>query len=432
MLKNALAFRQVMSDAKLPPSLLERKVYERLRAVLTSAYLHVPYYREMMQRAGYDPTREYGGPKDLSRLEITDRRILKQRESAAFAKQGTDLSRCSSDMTSGSTGIPLRVYRGPYERALQMAKWMRVLFMNGYSVRQKVMSLTAPWRLRDARSFVQRLGFLRRLVVSYETPTDDMVDLFLAYKPDVLYGNRSHLDRLALELASRRLGPAQFRPMVIGTAEVIRENHRNLYRKAFGTELVESYGSVEMGVMAHETPTRDGLRLCEDLTYFEFLDNDGNPVAPGEPGRVVVTDLAAEVMPFIRYDQGDHAVYASLDGTDGIQRKRITQIIGREDDVALLPDGSRCTFHSFYEVLGKYEEIAQYRIVQRSGSLFRIFVVAEPSYLEKVGEEILAALERKFPPGIRLEIERKDRLEPDASGKIRVLVSEFSHDSEES
>ncbi len=348
-----------------------------------------------------------------------------------FVKQGTDLSRCSGDMTSGSTGIPLRIYRAPYERALQMAKWLRVLFMNGYSARRKVMSLTAPWRLTDARSFVQKLGLLRRLAVNYETPAKDMADLFLAYKPDVLYGNRSHLDILALELASRGTGSRDFRPVVIGTAEVILDNHRKLYRKAFGSELVESYGSVEMGVMAHETPARDGLRLCEDLTYFEFLDKEGNPVAPGEPGRVVVTDLAARLMPMIRYDQGDYAVYARRDGSDGVSQRRLTRIIGRDDDHALLPDGSRCTFHRFYEVLGKYEDIAQYRIEQRTRSLFRVMVVADPSYLQSVREELVLALEKKFPPGVRLEIDRVDRIEPDESGKTRVLVSEVSDDFEE-
>jgi phenylacetate-CoA ligase len=431
MLNNALAFRQVMSDANLPPSRLKRKVHERLRTVLISAYLHVPYYREMMQRAGYDPIKKYRGPEDLSGLQITNRGILKQAGSRAFVKQGTDLSRCAGDMTSGSTGIPLRVYRAPYERALQMAKWLRVLFMNGYSVRQKVMSLTAPWRLTDARSFVQRLGFLRRRVVNYETPAKDMADLFLTYKPDVLYGNRSHLDILALELASRGMKPRDFQPLVIGTAEVIRENHRKLYRDSFGTELVESYGSVEMGVMAHETPARDGLRLCEDLTYFEFLDKEGNPVAPGEPGRVVVTDLTAKLMPMIRYDQGDYAVHESRDSSDGVPQKRIKRIIGRDDDHALLPDGSLCTFHRFYEVLGKYEDIAQYRIEQRTKSLFRVMVVADPSYLQSVREELVLALEKKFPPGVRLEIDRVDRIEPDASGKTRVLVSEVSDDFEE-
>jgi hypothetical protein len=58
-------------------------------------------------------------------------------------------------------------------------------------------------------------------------------------------------------------------------------------------------------------------------------------------------------------------------------------------------------------------------------------VAADPSYLQSVREELVLALEKKFPPGIRLEIDRVDRIEPDASGKIRVLVSEVFDDFEE-
>ncbi len=55
--------------------------------------------QEMMQRAGYNPIEQYGGPDDLSRLEITNRRILKQGEATTFVMKGTDLSRCFGDMT---------------------------------------------------------------------------------------------------------------------------------------------------------------------------------------------------------------------------------------------------------------------------------------------------------------------------------------------
>ena len=95
----------------------------RLKKVLVSAYLHVPYYRETMQAVGYDPLRDYCGPKDLRRLPVTTRQVVQTERVAAFAKEGIDLSRCFKDITSGSTGVPLIVYRGNYEHAVQVAKW---------------------------------------------------------------------------------------------------------------------------------------------------------------------------------------------------------------------------------------------------------------------------------------------------------------------
>ena len=152
-----------MRDVKLSRSELDKLVHKRLKTVLVSACQYVPYYRELMQSVGYDPVRDYCGPQDLLRLPITTKEVLKQKGTTAFVKEGSDLSHCFSDATSGSTGVPLQVYRAPYEYAVhRIAKWLRVLFINGYTVHHKVMSLTSPARLEEGRSVMQRLGIMRR------------------------------------------------------------------------------------------------------------------------------------------------------------------------------------------------------------------------------------------------------------------------------
>jgi len=376
-----------------------------------------------MQSVGYDPVQDYRGPEDLSRLPITTKEILKQRGSEAFVREDSDLSRCFSDATSGSTGIPITVYRTSYERAVQIAKWLRVLFVNGYSARHRVMSLTSPGRLAEGRNIIQRFGILRRLTVDYLLPPEEMVDIFLDHKPDVLYGNRSHLDLMALELKRRGIQHKGLK-LLVGTAEVIHDSSRRLYRNTFGVKLVESYGSVEMGVMAYETPAHDGLHLCEDLTFFEFLDEERKPVPPGELGRVVVTDLMGKLVPFIRYDHGDLVLFNRGDGISGSTSRRLTRIIGREDDYALMPDGTRRPFHDFYEVMDKYEDIIQFRIVQRTRSLFQVLIVADTSYLLSIRDDLMHQLQKRFPPAVSFEIAHVERIEPDPSGKIRMLVSE--------
>ena len=418
------ALHQVMRDVKFSRSKLDKLIHARLKTVLISAYQHVSYYRELMQKENFNPIRDYRGPEDLAMLPITTKDVLKQRGIMAFVSEGANLSDCFSDTTSGSTGIPITVYRDPCARALQIAKWLRVLFVNGYSPHQRVMSLTSPSRLTEGRSIIQRFGILRRLAVDYLCPPEELVDILLTYKPHVLYGNRSHLDLMALELDSRGMRPEGLR-LLIGGAEVIQGSSRQLYQEHFGVELIETYGSVEMGTMAYETPSHHGLNLSEDLTYFEFLDKEGNPVCSGVPGRVVVTDLAGTLMPFIRYDQGDIAVFENVDGTAGDTHRRIKQIIGREDDYAILPDGTHRPFHDFYEVMDKYHDIRQFRIVQKKRNLFHVLIVADTAYLITIRNDLLDRLRKKFPPTVNFELIQKERLEPDPSGKIRMLVSEI-------
>ena len=177
--------------------------------------------------------------------------------------------------------------------------------------------------------------------------------------------------------------------------------------------------------MAYETPARDGLHLTEDLTYFEFLDEKDEPVAPGEPGRLVATALTRTLMPMIRYDQADLVVFDTRPSGDGVTRRRLTQIIGRDSDYAILPDGSHRLSHDFSRVINRFEGIAQYRAVQQRQGSFRIMVVADARYFEGIHDELQHEFQSAFPREVNFEIVRVDQLEADPSGKLRTLVSEI-------
>ena len=424
MLNNLRALYQVMRNANLNQSALDRIIYNRLKNVLVSAYMNVPYYHELMKSAGYNPINDYSGPKDLRLLPVTTKEDFKKREPDAFIREGTVLSKCYRETTSGSTGIPLVIYRSQYERSVQIAKWLRVLFLNGYNVRQKVMSLSPPWRLHEGRTFLNRLNIFRKLSVNYHSSAEQMVDAFLAYKPDVLYGNRTHLDMMASELKRRGIEYKDLK-LVAVAAEVIHENSRKLYQKHFGVKLTEIYGSTEMATMFHETPEHNGLQIMEDLTYCEFLGTNGEPVKPGEPGRTVVTDLLGKTMPFIRYDQGDLAVYEYIEDKAGKTSKRVKNIFGRDDDYALLPDGTTRPFHIFYEIMDRYENLCQFRVVQKKKDLIQVHVATNDDYLKSIRDDMLEQLYKRLKSDITFEIVRVDKIDPDPSGKIRMLISEI-------
>ena len=316
-LQTGIALHHLMRNTKMPRHTLERRIHRRLKKVLVSAYRNVPYYRDLMKTVGYHPEKHYSGPTDLVHLPITTRTVFRQRGIKAFLADPADLNRSTCRSTSGSTGIPIKVYRSPRERAVEIARWLRVLFVNGYSPRHRVVSVGNPDRDHGGRNPIQQLGFFKRGLIDYYLPVEELTDRLLRLQPDVLYGNRSHLDLIALELKRRGVKPKGIK-FVVGTGEVIYDSSRRLCRESFGADFIESYGSVELGVLAYETPDHDGLHLCEDLTYFEFLDNQGLPVPPGEPGRVVATDLTGQLMPFFRYDQGDRVVIKTGKTATGI------------------------------------------------------------------------------------------------------------------
>ena len=426
MFRNAKALYQVLHDIKLSKSERESLVSKRLKSILIASYKYVPYYRKMMQDISYDPLKDYTGPEDLAKFPITTKKDLKTNRASIFLKENADTAKLFNDHTSGSTGMPLKIYRDWNERAFQVAKYLRVLFKNGYSVKDKFLSVSNPTRLGGDKTILQKFGFIRRLAVSYLLPIPQIVDILLDYKPQVLSGNRSHIDLIALELLKREIRPKSLKLVMVG-AEIIHDNSRNLYKQAFGLNSIECYGSVEMGLMAYEISGKQGLHLNEDLTYFEFLDKNGNSVSPGEPGRIVVTDLINKTMPFIRYDQGDYAITKTFAGTDGKPERRIAKIIGRDDDQVILPDGSIKPCAVFYVILHEFQGIMQFRVIQKTKSHFQVKIAASHSYFNEIYNQIMNYLYNSFPKYCQFDLLRVDSIEPDPNGKLRIFISDLQN-----
>lgn len=424
MFEQISAMGQVLRDQRYPPEVVQKIAHKRLRAVLISAFDHTPYYREAMRAVGYNPRSDFRGPEDLMQLPILSKKILKETTTRAFIRESDwdHLDGCFSDVTSGTTGLPLIVYRDRYSRTLQVAKWLRVLINNGYRPTQRVLSFATQGQLPVQRSVIQRLGLFRRQAIGYDTDPDSALDAIQAYRPHVLYGAPSGFDFLfdAMEQRRERLTGVS---LVIMTGEMIRERIRARCSLYTGIDVTESYGTVEMGVMAYQMPNREGLQLNEDLTYFEFLDDNGAPAKPGEVSRLIVTDLSAKLMPFIRYEQGDRVVFSECINESGDRQRYIQRIIGRDNDYAVLGDGTRRSFIPYYEALDVFTELKRFRIVQVEPDLFDILMVADKEYFDGIKSQVLARLQRLCGARPQYRLRLVAEIPRDPSGKIRMLIS---------
>jgi phenylacetate-CoA ligase len=424
VLTSTASLIRLLFDARRPPSALEATVTEKLKKVLFAA-ADVPRHREVMRQAGYDPRRDFGGLADLTLMPVMTKADLK-RTPDDFLQAGASghLHTYFSDRTSGSTGMPLTVYRSPRERDIQIAKWLRVLFLGGYRPTDKVLSFTSPGRLAEGRSVLQRFGLLRRKAVDYTQSPEALADELLQYRPDVVYGVRTSLLMVAEELERRGIKAPPIKLLVAG-GEVIDAQTRQRCREVFGADITETYGTVEMGVMAYQRQGQDGLSLIEDCTLFEFLDDEGNPAKPGQLARIVVTDLHGGLMPFIRYDQGDLATYSLRQNAHGETVRVIDRIIGRQDDIAHLPDGRFLTYLDFYEVMDVYPGVERFRIRHRAPDRFLIELVASPDYYHTIQRDLLTKLQALSPLPLHFDMHLVERIDPDPSGKMRMLVSEI-------
>ena len=423
ILSGTAALARLLLDARRPRRELKGIIDARVKDVLIRATT-VPHYQAQMRQAGYDPRRDYTGAADLNLIAVTRKSDIKTRPTAFVQEQESDrVEQFFSDRTSGSTGMPLTVYRSPDERAVQISKWLRVLMLNGYRPTDKVLSFTSPGRLAEGRSLVQRFGLLQRKAIDYTLPPKILADELLRYSPDVVYGVRTSLLMVADELERRGIRMPPLKLLVAG-GEVIDAYTRQQCRRIFGTDITETYGTVEMGVMAYQARGQDGLSLIEDCTLFEFLDENDKPAEAGQLARIIVTDLHGGLMPFIRYEQGDLATYSLRTNAYGETVKVIDRIIGRQDDIAYLPDGRCLTYLDFYEVMDLYPGVQRFRIRQQAPDRFLIDLVANPDYYSTIQRPLLTKLKALSPLCLNFDIRLVEKIDPDPSGKRRMLVSD--------
>ena len=100
-----------------------------------------------------------------------------------------------------------------------------------------------------------------------------------------------------------------------------------------GVDAYENYGTADLGLVAYETPAREGLVVDEGVLLEIVRPGTGEPAAEGEVGEVVVTTFNPDY-PLIRYGTGD--LSAVLPGTcpTGRTNMRIRGWLGRADQSA--------------------------------------------------------------------------------------------------
>ncbi|NBB83004.1 MAG: AMP-binding protein [Alphaproteobacteria bacterium] len=97
-----------------------------------------------------------------------------------------------------------------------------------------------------------------------------------------------------------------------------------------GIAVLQSYGTADLGLVAYESPAREGL-IAEEFVLIEIVrPGTGTPVPDGEVGEVVVTTFSREY-PLIRFATGDLSAILPGPSPCGRTAPRIKGWMGRAD-----------------------------------------------------------------------------------------------------
>ena len=208
------------------------------------------------------------------------------------------------------------------------------------------------------------------------------------------------------------------------SAETLNNYQRHLIEEVLGNNLYNFYGSREIPNIAAECPAHKGLHILSPIRYVEVLSSNGEKVNPGEPGKIVVTDLVNRSMPFIRYEIGDIGAMAENHCTCGRTFPLLKEIRGRESDFIQTRDGKYIHGEFFTHLFYGLEGIAKFQVYQKDLTSIIIFIVKygeiKPDGLNRVKKKI----RDRVGIGSEVMISFVDEIPIPKSGKHRFTISE--------
>lgn len=130
---------------------------------------------------------------------------------------------------------------------------------------------------------------------------------------------------------------------------------------AGGVEVLQFYGTADLGLIAYESPAREGMILEEQVIVEIVRPGTGDPVPDGEVGEVIVTTLCPEY-PLIRFATGDLSAFMSGSSPCGRTNQRIKGWMGRADQTTKVR-GMFVHPSQVATVVSRHQEILRARLV---------------------------------------------------------------------
>jgi len=420
-----LVRREMDQSEAWPLEQLESLRVRRLKALLIDAGRHVPYYRDLFTRLGFDPA-QVTSTADLGRLPFLDKATIRAHTDALKSERAFGLARFN---TGGSSGEPLIFYIGNERVSHDVAAKWRATRWWGVDIGDpeivlwgSPIELTSQDRVRRFRDALMRTRLLPAFEMSPEK-VDGFIREIRAMRPRMLFGYPSAFAHIARHAEERgvRLDDLGIRVAFV-TSERLYDHQRELIQRVFNCPVANGYGGRDAGFIAHQCPA-GGMHLTHEDIIVEIIDGEGRILPVGESGEIIVTHLATRDFPFIRYRTGDVGVLDDRPCSCGRTLPLLKEVQGRSTDFLVARNGTVMHGLSLIYIVRDLPGVRQFKIVQENLDLTRILLVTDAAFEHSRLPEIERAAQARLGETVTVEIDLVDEIPPEQSGKYRYVVS---------
>ena len=391
---------------------LERVQQNRLKELVRFAKKNSPFYEERYQNTGEEFCLEDLPPvskpelmADFDRV-VTDRHVTLKKIDEFCA----DLDHVGRMLdgkylvfkTSGSTGNPAVVLydqncidvssavaafrtfarREDYKAFMRHGKKTAGVFANyGFYLAcgmSRYLQLKMP-------------GKQTKITVDVNAPETQIIQELNSFDPAMLSGYPSNLALLA-DYDKLTIHP----DIVITGGELLTDAVRGKLADKFGCYVQTHYSCTEAGEIACEC-SEGHLHINEDWVIVEPVDQNNRPVGYGDlSDKVLVTNLANYIQPFIRYELTDRVIIHNEKCRCG-KNTLWLEIEGRTDDTLLFENGVKIAPMSLYKILEEVKCIRRFQLIQTGPKQLELRLISDQKEegFAEAKQELLAFLKSK-------------------------------------
>ena len=405
---------------------------QRLVELLLEAQDYSPWYQEQFRVQGV--TREairdepFWVLGQLPMLSKAERKLkLPELLSRNPARKVVDVG-----LTSGSTGEPMRVPRDQVAVSRTFALLDRYYWTIGLPEGKHSVRLSGRQIVDSARKrppFWMYNHFEKQLFVSTYHLNEEfipaIIDKLNYFKPHLIDGYPSACYVIGQYLLQREI-KLSFVPIAISsTAETLYPFQRELLEQAFGCPVYNQYASADGSPFISQC-VEGNLHLHLDTGVFEFINNAGEPAAPGEVAEMVVTSFRNLLVPLIRYRIGD-MVQLRKDQTIcacGCAMPMIDMILGRDDDLTVATNGALIGMAAF-RLFKDEPAVLRAQVLQPSRTELVLRLVPEAERTELQDLALVRRAKAVYGSDMRITVHHVDSIPLGPNGKMRAVIRQF-------
>ena len=352
---------------------------------------------------------------------------LIERLSKGYSKKNIFINK-----TSGSSGTPFIFAKDKYCHAITWASiiyrfgWYGINFNTSYQARFYGIPLDFIGNKKERFKDFLSHRFRFSIFDLSDSALEKMLDKFRNNKFDYINGYTSSIVLFAKYLQKKNTILTVICPTLkvcMVTSEMLFEEDKLLLERQLGIPIVNEYGASELDLIAFQNIEGEWLVNSETL-FVEILDENNKAVPNGTSGRIVITSLFNKAHPFIRYEIGDIGI---LDEKSTLKKPILKKLIGRTNDIAILPSGKKTPGLTFYYITKSIIEddgnVKEFIIKQTKVDSFEIEYVSEIELNNEQTKKIGQAIDLYLETNLNFIFTRKKVLDRSNRGKLKQFQS---------